>query len=222
MCRTCGGSACGRRRCIRRWRRQPTDPSFKAETLTFDDVRESCGQRQGTWPSAPSRACKTIAAERERGQARRGRTSFGPAARVLQTDRRACSEAAWRDQDPHSRRLSSRPSPGREGRCHYCRFRGRSFRHPLTKGAPKTSPLRDVAVMLRSLAHAVAAAKSDLARLVPDAPLVAARLREELVLFSQIFIQAYMDTARDSPVWIEDEAHAKASSRSLFAGRIAP
>ena len=73
------------------------------------------------------------------------------------------------------------------------------------KDAPRHSPLRDVAVMLRSLAHAVAAAKSDLARLVPDATLAAARLREELVLFSQIFIQAYMDTARDSPVWIEDE-----------------
>ena len=69
----------------------------------------------------------------------------------------------------------------------------------------KDSPLRDVAVMLRSLARAVTAAKRDLARLVPDAPLVAARLREELVLFSQIFIQAYLDAARDSPVWIEDE-----------------
>ena len=69
----------------------------------------------------------------------------------------------------------------------------------------KTSPLRDVAVMLRSFAHAVAAAKRDLARLVPDATLAAARLREELVEFSQIFIQAYMEAARDSPIWIEDE-----------------
>jgi maltose alpha-D-glucosyltransferase/alpha-amylase len=69
----------------------------------------------------------------------------------------------------------------------------------------KTSPLRDVAVMLRSLARAVAAAKSDLTRFVPDAPLVAARLHEELVLFSQIFIQAYMEAASGSPIWIEDE-----------------
>ncbi|MGH6875793.1 MAG: hypothetical protein ACREHV_00285, partial [Rhizomicrobium sp.] len=66
-----------------------------------------------------------------------------------------------------------------------------------------TSPLRDVAVMLRSLAHAVAAAKRDLARLVPGATL--AGLREELVEFSRIFIQAYMEAARDSPIWIEDE-----------------
>ena len=57
------------------------------------------------------------------------------------------------------------------------------------------------------LRNAVAAAKNDLARLIPDASLAAARLREELILFSQIFIQAYMDAARDSPVWIEDEAH---------------
>jgi maltose alpha-D-glucosyltransferase/alpha-amylase len=68
-----------------------------------------------------------------------------------------------------------------------------------------TSPLRDVAVMLRSFAHAVAAAKRDLARLVPGATLAAVRLREELVEFSQIFIQAYMEAARDSPIWIEDE-----------------
>ena len=69
----------------------------------------------------------------------------------------------------------------------------------------KTSPLRDVAVMLRSFAHAVAAAKRDLARLGPGATLAAARLREELVEFSQIFIQAYKEAARDSPIWIEDE-----------------
>ena len=45
----------------------------------------------------------------------------------------------------------------------------------------------------------------DLARLVPGATLAAARLREELVEFSQIFIQAYMEAARDSRIWIEDE-----------------
>ena len=59
--------------------------------------------------------------------------------------------------------------------------------------------------MLRSLANAVAVAKNDLARLIPDASLAAAKLREELILFSQIFIQAYMEAARGSPVWIEDE-----------------
>jgi maltose alpha-D-glucosyltransferase / alpha-amylase len=75
----------------------------------------------------------------------------------------------------------------------------------LTQGGGKASPLRDVAAMLRSLANAVAVAKNDLARLVPDATLAAIRLREELILFSQIFIQAYMEAACGSPVWIEDE-----------------
>jgi maltose alpha-D-glucosyltransferase / alpha-amylase len=73
----------------------------------------------------------------------------------------------------------------------------------------KTSPLRDVAVMLRSLAQVVASAKNDLARLVPDATLAAARLREELIEFAQTFIKAYMEGARDSPVWIEDERTRK-------------
>jgi maltose alpha-D-glucosyltransferase / alpha-amylase len=69
----------------------------------------------------------------------------------------------------------------------------------------KTSPLRDVAVMLHSFAQAISAAKHDVAGRLPDTTLAAARLREELVEFSQIFVQAYMDTARDSPVWIEDK-----------------
>ncbi|MGH6842638.1 MAG: alpha-glucosidase C-terminal domain-containing protein, partial [Methylocella sp.] len=69
----------------------------------------------------------------------------------------------------------------------------------------KTSPLRDVAVMLSSFAHVVAAAKTDLARFVPDPALAVSRLREGLIEFSQIFIRAYMEAARDSPIWIEDE-----------------
>lgn len=60
-------------------------------------------------------------------------------------------------------------------------------------------------MMLRSFAHVVAAAKRDLARLVPGATVAAARLREQLVEFSQIFIQAYMEAVRDSPIWIEDK-----------------
>jgi maltose alpha-D-glucosyltransferase/alpha-amylase len=69
----------------------------------------------------------------------------------------------------------------------------------------KSSPLRDVASMLRSFVHTVAAAKQELARLVPDPEHAAARLREELIEFSQIFIRAYWEAARDSPIWIEDE-----------------
>ncbi|HXW70851.1 MAG TPA: maltose alpha-D-glucosyltransferase [Methylocella sp.] len=69
---------------------------------------------------------------------------------------------------------------------------------------PKASPLCDVAVMLRSLAHAVATAKSDLARFVPDVTIAAARLREDLILFSEVFVQAYMEAAQGSAVWVED------------------
>jgi maltose alpha-D-glucosyltransferase/alpha-amylase len=73
----------------------------------------------------------------------------------------------------------------------------------------KTSPLRDVAVMLCSFAHVVAAAKTDLARFVPDPALAVSRLREELIEFSQAFIRAYTEAARDSPIWIEDEGTRK-------------
>ncbi|HET6376853.1 MAG TPA: maltose alpha-D-glucosyltransferase [Methylocella sp.] len=73
------------------------------------------------------------------------------------------------------------------------------------KARAKTSPLYDVAVMVRSLVHAVAAAKQDLIRLVPDPESAAVRLRNELIEFSQVFIRAYMEEARGSPVFIEDE-----------------
>ncbi|MGH6819418.1 MAG: hypothetical protein ACREDU_00975, partial [Methylocella sp.] len=60
--------------------------------------------------------------------------------------------------------------------------------------------------MLRSFVHAVAAAKQELARLLPDPEHGVARLREELIEFSQIFIRAYWEAARESPIWIEDES----------------
>jgi maltose alpha-D-glucosyltransferase/alpha-amylase len=68
----------------------------------------------------------------------------------------------------------------------------------------KTSPLRDVASMLRSFAYVAAAAKRDVARLVPDPNTAAARLGQQLVELSQIFVHSYMEAARGSPVWIED------------------
>jgi maltose alpha-D-glucosyltransferase/alpha-amylase len=70
----------------------------------------------------------------------------------------------------------------------------------------KTSPLRDVASMLSSFAHVVAAAKRGIAKLVPDPLMAATRLSEQLVEFSEIFVEGYMDATRDSPIWIEDEA----------------
>jgi len=72
------------------------------------------------------------------------------------------------------------------------------------QGRAKTSPLRDVAVMLRSLAHAVAVAKA----ISPSSSRRDARGRKAprgiCLIFSNL-IQAYMEGARDSPIWIEDE-----------------
>ena len=69
----------------------------------------------------------------------------------------------------------------------------------------KASPLRDVATMLRSFAHVAAAARRSVARLVPDPELAATRLKEQLVEFSEIFVESYLAAARDSPIAIEDQ-----------------
>ena len=66
----------------------------------------------------------------------------------------------------------------------------------------KGSPMRDVAGMLRSFAYAVATARRRIAERLPE---ISSRLNKELIQFSEIFIEAYMDAVRDSPVWIEDE-----------------
>jgi maltose alpha-D-glucosyltransferase/alpha-amylase len=67
----------------------------------------------------------------------------------------------------------------------------------------KSSPLRDVAGMLRSFAYAVAAAKRDLAQRLPENS--ATKLHDELMQFSRIFVDTYMEAARDSRIWIEDQ-----------------
>ena len=66
----------------------------------------------------------------------------------------------------------------------------------------KASPLRDVAGMLRSFAYAVATARRRIAERLPE---VSSRLNRELIQFSEIFIEAYMESVRGSAVWIEDE-----------------
>ena len=67
----------------------------------------------------------------------------------------------------------------------------------------KSSPLRDVAGMLRSFAYAVATARRRIAERLPE---ISSKLNEELIEFSQIFVDAYMESAKDSPIWIDDEA----------------
>jgi len=70
----------------------------------------------------------------------------------------------------------------------------------------KRSPLEDVAAILCSFASAAATAQRELAKLVPDPAHGAARLREQLVAFSQIFVSTYMEAAQDSRVHVEDPA----------------
>ena len=60
--------------------------------------------------------------------------------------------------------------------------------------------------MLRSFAYVVAAAKRGVAKLVPDPIIAATRLSDQLLEFSQIFVHAYNDEARGSPIWIEDQS----------------
>jgi maltose alpha-D-glucosyltransferase / alpha-amylase len=179
------------------------DPAFKAETLTFDDVCE--------------------AADTARILAERAFTRLRTVIANTSEDKRATAEQLLARREECFvliDRLVQKPNGALKIRIHgdYCLGRllivkgdvvivgfGEGPSIAADQRRAKASPLRDVAVMLRSLAHAVAVAKSDLTRFVPDAPRVATRLQEEFILFSQIFIQAYMDAARDSPVWIEDE-----------------
>jgi maltose alpha-D-glucosyltransferase / alpha-amylase len=180
-----------------------SDPAFKAETLTFDDVCEAADTARIMAEHAftrlrtvPTNASADKHAQAERLLARR-EECFALIDKLVQKPNGAIKI-----------RIHGDYSLGRllvmKDDVMIVDFGEGPSISPSQRRA-KTSPLRDVAVMLRSLARAVAAAKSDLTRFVPDAPLVAARLHEELVLFSQIFIQAYMEAASGSPIWIEDE-----------------
>jgi maltose alpha-D-glucosyltransferase / alpha-amylase len=180
-----------------------SDPAFKAETLTFDDVCEAADTARIMAEHAftrlrtvPTNASADKHAQAERLLARR-EECFALIDKLVQKPNGAIKI-----------RIHGDYSLGRllvmKDDVMIVDFGEGPSISPSQRRA-KTSPLRDVAVMLRSLARAVAAAKSDITRFVPDAPLVAARLHEELVLFSQIFIQAYMEAASGSPIWIEDE-----------------
>ncbi|MCI0737368.1 MAG: hypothetical protein L0Y50_14040 [Beijerinckiaceae bacterium] len=177
------------------------DPAFGSEELTFNDVRE--------------------AAEAANVLAERGFKRLGKIAAAFSGDKRA---AAKRLLARHQECLSligeliHNPQGAIKIRSHGNYRLGRLLvvrddfmivdfgggRQPFDHRRAKTSPLRDVASMLSSFAHAVAAATQDLARMVPDSAMATARLREELIEFSEIFIRAYMEAARGSPIWIED------------------
>jgi maltose alpha-D-glucosyltransferase/alpha-amylase len=87
----------------------------------------------------------------------------------------------------------------------------------------KRSPFEDVAAILCSFASAAATAQHELAKLVPDPIQGAARLREQLVAFSQIFVSSYMEAAQDSRVFVADpETRRSLLLLCLFAEALHP
>jgi maltose alpha-D-glucosyltransferase / alpha-amylase len=179
------------------------DPAFKAEELSLDDIRMTA-ETAGILAERAFARLRTIAVSFS-GDKRAG------AERLLARQQECLCLIGKLIQKPHGAIKIRIHGNYRLGRLLVVKddivivdFGGETSL-PIDQMRAKTSPLRDVASMLRSFVHAVAAAKQDLARLVPDPDHAAARLRDELIEFSQIFIRAYWEAARDSPIWIEDE-----------------
>lgn len=180
-----------------------SDFAFEAEALAFDDVREMAETARGLAKNAFTRlrAIAGSAAGEKRTRAKR-----------LLARRQECLNLIGKlVEEPHGAikiRVHGNYGLGRlliaEDDVMIVDF-GQSPSAPYDQRRAKTSPLRDVAAVLRSFMHAVAAAKQDLSRLIPDPELAAAKLREELVESSLIFIRAYWEAAHGSPVFIEDE-----------------
>jgi maltose alpha-D-glucosyltransferase / alpha-amylase len=179
------------------------DPAFEAEALTLDDVRE-------TVEAAKALARQAFAALRTIAASATGEKAAG-AKRLFARQQECLTVIGSLAEEPHGAikiRIHGSYGLSRflivEDDVMVVGFGERPFL-PLYRQRSKMSPLCDVAAMLRSFMHAVAAAKQDLARFVPDAKLAAAKLFEELVDASQTFIKAYWEAAHGSPIWIEDE-----------------
>jgi maltose alpha-D-glucosyltransferase/alpha-amylase len=76
---------------------------------------------------------------------------------------------------------------------------------PFRERRKKSSPMQDVAAILCSFAYAAAAARREVAKLLPDPSQGTARLRDQLVEFSVIFVSAYIEAAEGSPIHVVDQ-----------------
>jgi maltose alpha-D-glucosyltransferase/alpha-amylase len=178
------------------------DPAFAAEALTFDDVRETAAAARGLAKQAFARL-RALAASLSGDKRAR--------AKRLLARRQECLNLIGKlTQEPHGAvktRIHGSYGLHRlliaEDDVMITGFGERPL-IPYERGR-KTSPLWDVAAALRSFMYAVCAAKQDLVRLVPEPGLAAAKLHEELIESSQVFIRAYWEAASGSPVCIKDE-----------------
>jgi maltose alpha-D-glucosyltransferase/alpha-amylase len=85
-------------------------------------------------------------------------------------------------------------------------FEGEPSR-PVEARRAKSSPLRDVAGMLRSFAYAAQTAAADVSGRFPEAaPRIGAAAEAWRRLATDAFLDAYREAAGDSGVWIADAA----------------
>jgi maltose alpha-D-glucosyltransferase/alpha-amylase len=98
-------------------------------------------------------------------------------------------------------------------------FEGEPSR-PAEERRGKSSPLRDVAGMLRSFAYAADSATREVAGRLPESgPRIAAIAADWLRLTEEAFLGAYEQAATGSPVWVEDDASRARLMRLHLLGK---